>query len=56
LFAVQREWLPGFEGRDLTRKPTINIPAGLDPVDVPLDPALAIANRFSELAGRKVRG
>jgi len=32
----------------------ISIPEGVKPVDVPLDPALAIANRFTELAERKI--
>lgn len=54
LFESQREWLPQFEGRALRSTPTISIPPALTPVDVPLDPALAIANRFGELAERKL--
>jgi alpha-galactosidase len=54
LLEAQREWLPQFEGKKLTPKPTISIPKGTKGVNVPLDPALAIANRFAELAKRKV--
>ena len=50
MLAAQREWLPQFEGNELKSKPTIIIPPGVQPVSVPLDPALAIANRFQELA------
>jgi alpha-galactosidase len=47
---AQRKWLPEFKGRRLTPRPTIEIAKGTVAVDVPLDPALAIANRFGELA------
>ena len=52
MLEAEREWLPGFEGRKLRSAPAIVIPEAVRPVDVPLDPALAIANRFGELAGR----
>jgi alpha-galactosidase len=50
LLDAQREWLPQFEGAELRPTPTIDIPKDIKPVEVPLDPALAIANRFGELA------
>ena len=53
LLEAEREWLPQFEGKSLRPTPTISIPADVKPVDVPVDPALAIANRFGELAERK---
>ncbi len=51
----QREWLPEFSGKHLLSKPTIVIPPNTGRVEVPLDPALAIANRFAELAERQVQ-
>jgi alpha-galactosidase len=45
----QRRWLPQFEGKSIAPKPVIDIPAGCKPVDVPLDPALAIGKRFGTL-------
>ena len=53
LLEAQRKWLPQFKGRRLTPKPTIVIPKGMTGVDVPLDPALAVANRFGKLAMQK---
>lgn len=47
---AQSQWLPEFEGKPLPARPTVEIPDKVVPVDVPLDPALAIANRFQELA------
>jgi alpha-galactosidase len=55
MLAAEAEWLPQFEGKSLRATPTISIPEGLERVDVPLDPALAIANRFGELAEAKLR-
>jgi len=46
----QRKWLPQFAGRKLKDVPTISIPKDVKRQAVPLDPALAIANRFSKLA------
>lgn len=51
MLEAEREWLPQFEGKTLRATPTISIPAGTQPVDVPLDPALAISHRFGKLAG-----
>ncbi len=50
MLEAQRQWLPQFKGTDLVSRPTIDIPKGITGVDVPIDPALAIANRFGELA------
>jgi alpha-galactosidase len=47
---AEREWLPQFAGRSVRATPAITIPADVKPVDVPLDPALAIAHRFGKLA------
>ncbi len=52
---AQSRWLPQFRGRKLRPTPVISIPKKVRPVDVPLDPALAIANRFGELASRATR-
>jgi len=54
MLEAEREWLPQFEGKRLRPTPTISIPENLERVDVPLDPALAIAHRFVELAERRV--
>lgn len=47
---AESKWLPQFAGKTLTPKPLISIPPGTKPADAPLDPALAIANRFVKLA------
>ncbi|MBP7051995.1 MAG: alpha-galactosidase [Phycisphaerae bacterium] len=47
---AESQWLPQFKGRKLVARPVVKIPRDVAPVDVPLDPALAIANRFGELA------
>ena len=54
MLAAQRQWLPQFEGQSLKATPQIVIPPDVVRVDVPVDPALAIANRFGELAERQV--
>jgi alpha-galactosidase len=50
LLEAEREWLPQFEGKAVRPTPTIVIPPGLKRAEVPVDPALAIARRFSELS------
>ncbi len=50
MLEAERPWLPRFAGRKLARRPAIAVPRGTKGVEVPLDPALAIANRFVELA------
>jgi alpha-galactosidase len=52
MLEAQRPWLPQFEGKTPRATPTIDIPEGVGRVEVPLDPALAIANRFGDLATR----
>ncbi|MCL5270514.1 MAG: alpha-galactosidase [bacterium] len=54
MLETEREWLPQFAGKKVRATPAIAIPTGVERVRVPVDPALAIANRFGELAGRKV--
>jgi alpha-galactosidase len=54
MLAAESQWLPQFAGQPLRDTPTIDIPAQMQPVDVPLDPALAIANRFQILAEQAV--
>jgi alpha-galactosidase len=49
MLEAERAWLPHFSGKTITPKPLISIPPGCEPVDVPLDPALAIGKRFSTL-------
>jgi alpha-galactosidase len=50
---AQRQWLPEFQGKKIRPTPTISIPKDLKPVDVPLDPALAIHKRFGQLITQK---
>ncbi|MDH7480588.1 MAG: alpha-galactosidase [Armatimonadota bacterium] len=50
MFAAEAKWLPQFAGKELKPLPIIEIPPDIVPADVPLDPALAIANRFGKLA------
>ena len=50
MLEAQRQWLPQFEGKAVRPAPGIPIPADVQPVEVPLDPALAIAHRFGLLA------
>jgi len=54
LLAAEKKWLPLFAGKTLRATPTVTISRTVKPVAVPLDPALAIANRFGELAQRQV--
>ena len=51
MFEVESRWLPQFEGKKLSKIDHINIPAGTVPAPVPVDPALAINNRFGKLGG-----
>ena len=53
MFAAESKWLPQFAGKTLKALPIIETPPGLVPAEVPLDPALAIANRFGKLATAK---
>ncbi|MBI4892096.1 MAG: alpha-galactosidase [Acidobacteria bacterium] len=49
MLEAERQWLPQFEGQRMIPRPVISIPPDCKPVDVPLDPALAIGKRFSTL-------
>jgi alpha-galactosidase len=51
LFEAEAPWLPHFEGKSLKNLDIIDVPEGTVGVDVPLDPGLAVANRFGKLAG-----
>ena len=53
---AESTWLPQFAGRKLRKVPPIHIPADVARQEVPLDPALAIANRFGKLAEATLRG
>lgn len=50
MLKAEAQWLPQFAGKELKPLPIISIPPGTKPAEVPLDPALAIANRFIKLA------
>ncbi|MCX5646797.1 MAG: alpha-galactosidase [Phycisphaerae bacterium] len=50
MLEAQQQWLPEFGSKKLPARPLIEVPEGTVAVEVPLDPALAIANRFQELA------
>jgi len=50
LVEAQRPWLPQFAGKKVREVPAISVPANVKRQEVPLDPALAIANRFGRLA------
>jgi alpha-galactosidase len=50
MLAAEAGYLPQFAGKSLRPVPAISIPASVDRQDVPVDPALAIANRFAKLA------
>jgi len=49
MLEAQRQWLPQFEGRSITPKPTISFPPDMIRAEVPLDPALAVARRLGQL-------
>jgi alpha-galactosidase len=50
MLEAHKQYLPQFEGKTLKPVPTIDIPKDVKPVEVPLDPALAIVHRFQKLA------
>ena len=53
MFKAEAKWLPQFACKELKPLPIIPTPPGTKGVDVPVDPALAIANRFGKLAEAK---
>ncbi len=52
MYKVEKEYLPQFDEKRIKEVPHIEIPEGTKGVEVPLDPALAIAHRFEELEGK----
>ena len=50
MLKAEARWLPQFAGKKLRPVPAISIPKNVKRREVPLDPALAIANRFAKLA------
>ncbi len=50
MLQAEARWLPQFAGRKLRAVPGIAVPKNVKRREVPLDPALAIANRFAALA------
>ena len=54
MLEAEKQWLPQFEGKTLRKTPTISFQPDVNRVDVPLDPALAIGQRFGELIERRV--
>lgn len=50
LLESQRKWLPQFEGKSINPLGNIETDENTKGVAVPLDPALAVANRFGKLA------
>ena len=50
MLEAERPYLPQFAGRAVKKIPAISIPKNVKRQDVPVDPALAIANRFAKLA------
>lgn len=51
MLQAEAKHLPQFAGKTLRAVPAISIPKDVQRAEVPLDPALAIANRFMKLAG-----
>ncbi|MCX6876262.1 MAG: alpha-galactosidase [Verrucomicrobia bacterium] len=50
MLEAEQKYLPQFVGRKLRPVPAISVPLDVQRQEVPLDPALAIANRFGTLA------
>jgi len=50
MLEAERKYLPQFANKKLRTLPAISVPKNVVRQDVPLDPALAIANRFGKLA------
>ncbi len=50
MLEAERQYLPQFAGRRVKKVPAISIPKNVKRQEVPVDPALAIANRFAKLA------
>ena len=54
MLEAEQQWLPQFKGKSLKSASRIVVPANISRAEVPVDPALAIANRFAILAEQKV--
>ena len=52
MYKAEKKYLSQFDEKKIRKVPIIEIPEGTKAVDVPLDPALAVARRFSRLEGR----
>lgn len=52
MLEAEREWLPQFAGKAVAPAPIIPTPPGTAHAQVPLDPALAVVHRLSELANK----
>ena len=52
MYEAEKQYLPQFDETRVKKVPAISIPEGTKGVEVPLDPALAIAHRFGELEKR----
>jgi alpha-galactosidase len=50
MLEVEKRYLPQFAGKTLRPVKAISVPKDVKRAEVPLDPALAIANRFMKLA------
>lgn len=50
MMEAEEKYLPQFAGKRLRTVPAITVPKNVKRKEVPLDPALAIANRFGKLA------
>jgi len=50
MLVAQADYLPQFAGKKLAPVPEIVVPANVKRAEVPVDPALAIVNRFGKLA------
>jgi alpha-galactosidase len=48
---AESKWLPQFQGKKLIKIDDIDVPEDTVPAPVPMDPALAINNRFGKLGG-----
>ncbi len=55
LFLAEKQWLGSFKGRLPGNRPSIKTPKSIKGVAVPVDPALAVANRFGKLAMQKTK-
>jgi alpha-galactosidase len=53
MLEAQRAWLPEFGDRRIRPTPAIHVPPDVTPVEVPLDPALAIHQRFGKLVSQQ---